>query len=104
MVLHVGPQDSVKSVPSKSPFLIKIETFLKMKNIRYCREYEDPDSVDSGGLVGKSAPISPWVTFRGAKITDSEVAVQHLVDAFNIQEMEEATSEQVCGTDTMPIV
>ena len=101
-MLHVGAQDASHSsspaIPSKSPFLIKMETFLRMNDIAYERvskddEEENEDFVKNNNT--KSAASSSWVSFNGAKITDSEVAIEMLSKAFRVEEKLGFSAEQV---------
>ena len=106
MVLHVGARDSPASsaTPSKSPFLIKIETFLRMNDIAYAKvSTDDEDETRGGGgpsfakvINGRNsnAASTSWVTFKGAVITDSEVAIEVLSKAFRVAEKRRFTAEQ----------
>ena len=103
VVLHVGWQDSPASpaTPSKSPFLVKIETFLRMNDIAYAKV-----SAGEGGAsfakvmngrnnnAAAAATATSWVTFKGAVITDPEVAIDVLSRAFRVAEKLRFTAEQ----------
>ena len=110
VILHIGAQDashSSPSIPSKSPFLIKIETFLRMNDIAYERVsddvHEEDEDFTKNNNVNKAASSS-WVSFNGSKITDSEVAIEVLSKAFGVQEKLGFSAEQVrqwahCGSE-----
>ena len=100
VILHVGAQDashSSPSIPSKSPFLIKIETFLRMSAIAYERVHKDEEDEDfvKNNNINSAMPASSWVSFNGAKITDSEVAIEVLSKAFRVEEKLGFSAEQV---------
>ena len=97
MILHVGAQDashSSSTIPSKSPFLIKIETFLRMNDIAYEKVPTDEDDEEMEDL-NKNNNASSWVSFNGSKITDSEVAIEVLSKAFRVEEKLGFSAEQV---------
>ena len=109
VILYVGAQDASHScspsIPSKSPFLIKMETFLRMNDIAYERVSKDEDEENenfsqNNNIKGATpAASSSWVSFNGAKITDSEVAIEMLSKAFRVEEKLGFSAEQVRQTD-----
>ena len=101
VILHVGAQDASRgdlTMPSRSPFLIKMETFLRMNDIAYERADEE-DNMNNDSVKNNNAnSASSWVSFNGAKITDSEVAIEVLSKAHGVQEKLGFSAEQVRGT------
>jgi len=71
VVLHGFPRP--KTLPSASPFILKVETFLRMGHIKY--EY---DSTEPFGPTGKA----PWISLNGEHISDSEFIIEHLIAKF----------------------
>ena len=63
------------SVPSISPFVIKLETYLRMAGINYVNNYD--------GKFSKKGKI-PWISFDGQEIADSSFCIQYLNKKFNI--------------------
>jgi len=65
-------------VPSLSPFVLKLETFLRMTKIPYT--YDD-NPLNSFGPKGKT----PWISLNGEHIADSQVCIEYLTKKFNVQ-------------------
>ena len=55
---------------SLSPFIVKLETFLRMANIKYVNDFDFPKSPNT--------LKSPWITFNGEDIADSQVIIETL--------------------------
>jgi hypothetical protein len=64
-----------------------------MNGIKYETDFVKV-SPGGGGGNGRSSSSSPWVTFNGANITDSEVAIEHISKAFNVDSGKNFTLEQ----------
>jgi len=81
-------------VPSLSPFVLKLETFLRMTKIPYT--YDD-SPINSFGPKGKT----PWISLNGEHIADSQVCIEYLTKKFNVEwngrysEKEKATARLV---------
>ncbi len=67
VILHQYPPG--KSIPSLSPFCLKLETFLRMNKI----PYENVHSFK----VGKKGKM-PWIEYKGEKVADSNFIIDHL--------------------------
>lgn len=67
VVLHGFPEGV--TCPNISPFVLKLETYLRMAKIPYEVDKTDPISVK-----GKS----PWITLNGEHIADSQLCVEYL--------------------------
>ncbi|XP_065071184.1 failed axon connections homolog [Rhopilema esculentum] len=73
VILHQFPP--VASVPSLSPFCLKLETFLRMNKI----PYENVHSLK----VGKKGKM-PWIEYKGERISDSSFIIDYLNKTFEI--------------------
>jgi len=71
VVLHCLP--TAKNSPNGSPFVVKLETYLKMANIPY-----EVDVKDFFGMKGKT----PWITLNGEHIADSQMCIEFLAKKF----------------------
>ena len=60
---------------SLSPFVTKLETFLRVTDLRYICEYEFPNHPETG--------TSPWITINGQDVADSQLSVEYLMKRFN---------------------
>ena len=60
---------------SLSPFVTKLETFLRVADLRYICEYEFPNHPETG--------TSPWITINGQDVADSQLSVEYLMKRFN---------------------
>ena len=60
---------------SVSPFVIKLETFLRVAKIKY-----EFDNKDPFGKLGKT----PWITFNGRDITDSQLCLEYISQILDI--------------------
>jgi len=67
VIFHGIPRG--RRVPTGSPFVLKLETYLKVANIPY-----KLDPVDSFGPTGKT----PWISYNGEHVGDSHFAIQYL--------------------------
>lgn len=72
VVLHMFGRG--KNCPNLSPFVLKLETYLRMADIKYEIDFEEPL-----GSKGKS----PWITLNGQEFTDSQLIMEHLAVQFN---------------------
>ncbi|KAK8394504.1 hypothetical protein O3P69_006587 [Scylla paramamosain] len=72
VVLHMFVRG--KNLPNLSPFVLKLETYLRMADIKYEVDYEEPM-----GSKGKS----PWITLNGQDLADSQFVMEHLASKFN---------------------
>ena len=59
--------------PNLSPFPMKVETYLRMADIKYVNDFESPM-----GPKGKS----PWITINGQDLSDSQLALEYLAKKF----------------------
>ncbi|KAK3851649.1 hypothetical protein Pcinc_041719 [Petrolisthes cinctipes] len=67
VVLHMFQRG--KYAPSVSPYVIKLEMYLRMSDIQYQIDYDEPL-----GPKGKS----PWITLNGEDIADSQIIIEKL--------------------------
>lgn len=68
VVLHQF--DRGTTIPNLSPFALKLETYMRMTNIKYIVDIEEP----MGSVRGKC----PWITLNGEEFSDSELIMDHL--------------------------
>ena len=83
VVLHQFPRASY--CPNPSPYPIKIETFLRMAGIKYINDFDEYMSPK-----GKS----PWITFKGINVSDSQLAMEYLSKKLDIDLDKNLTKEQ----------
>lgn len=58
-----------RKVPTPSPFVLKLETYLRMAKIAY-----EVDKSDIWGPKGKT----PWISINGQHVSDSQLIVEFL--------------------------
>jgi len=63
------------NVPSASPFVMKLQTYLRMAKI--------PHKIDSKNNFGPKGKI-PWVSLNGRHLGDSELIISHLNEHFSV--------------------
>ncbi|XP_063606667.1 failed axon connections homolog [Penaeus indicus] len=73
VVLHSTPRG--RFAPNMSPFVIKLETFLRMAKIPYKVDFEEPF-----GPKGKT----PWITLNGEELTDSQLVMAELTRRYEL--------------------
>ena len=73
VVLHSFPRGN--SCLSLTPFPLKLETYLRMNNIKYVTEFKH--------FIGPKGK-TPWITLNGTDIADSQLALEHLAQHFQI--------------------
>nr|XP_045603775.1 failed axon connections homolog [Procambarus clarkii]XP_045603776.1 failed axon connections homolog [Procambarus clarkii]XP_045603777.1 failed axon connections homolog [Procambarus clarkii] len=83
VVLHMF--DRGRYCPNLSPFVVKLETYLRMAEIPYQVDYEEPF-----GPKGKS----PWITLNGEEIGDSQLIMEKLGPLYNKDFSSTLTQEQ----------
>ncbi|XP_043190776.1 failed axon connections homolog [Amphibalanus amphitrite] len=83
VVLHQFERGT--NMPNLSPFALKLETFLRMANIQYVVDTEEPQ-----GVRGKC----PWITINGEELSDSELIMDYLTKHFNNPIPEQLTPAQ----------
>ena len=64
VILHQFPR--ARYCPNPSPYPIKLETFLRLHDINYVNDFEEPMS-DKGK--------SPWITLNGENVADSQIII-----------------------------
>lgn len=72
VILHGFPRG--KTCPNLSPFVLKVETYLRMTGISY-----KVDTTDTIGPKGKT----PWISLNGQHIPDSQFIIQFLNRKFD---------------------
>lgn len=83
VILHQFPRGTV--IPSISPFVLKLETYLRMSKIPY-----ENDFSDWSGPKGKC----PYITLNGEDIGDSQLIIEFLNKKFNINLSSKLSSEE----------
>ncbi|XP_012940027.2 failed axon connections homolog [Aplysia californica] len=73
--------------PSLSPFPLKLETFLRMAKIQYMNDHSHRMS---------SKGKTPWMTFNGQPIADSQFCVEHLKTYFDL-DLDKGLSKEQCA-------
>lgn len=67
VVVHALPKGRL--TPNISPFVMKLETYLRLASIPYEVDYVEP--------LGPKGQC-PWVTFNGQELADSQLVIEHL--------------------------
>ncbi|CAL8096749.1 unnamed protein product [Orchesella dallaii] len=75
VILH-GMYGNSEVLPTPSPFVLKLETYLRLVNIPY-----ELDKVDIWGPKGKT----PWISYDGKHLADSQFIVEFLSNEFGKQ-------------------
>ena len=73
VILHQFPRGL--RAPSASPFALKLETWLRMANIKYQNEH---------GYEFSSKGKVPFITLNGEEIADSQFCIEFLSKKFNV--------------------
>ena len=73
VVLHCFPRGN--SCLSLTPFPLKLETYLRMNNLKYVTEFKH--------FIGPKGK-TPWITINGMDIADSQLAIEFLSEHFKI--------------------
>lgn len=73
VVLHQF--SSGKYCPNLSPFVLKLESFLRLSNIKYVVDLTTP--------FGPKRKC-PWITINGEDLADSQFIVEYLTQRFNV--------------------
>ena len=93
VVLHLFSRGN--TCISLTPFVIKVELFLRMNNIKYVTE-----TTYYVGTKGKT----PWITFNAKNIADSQLIVEHLSKHFGIDMTSHLTAENKAIARSMRIL
>ena len=72
--------------PNGSPYPIKLETYLRMHQIKYVVDYEEPMSPK-----GKT----PWITINGKSIADTQLCIEYLSKKFELNPFPGLTENEV---------
>ncbi|KAK3871266.1 hypothetical protein Pcinc_023581 [Petrolisthes cinctipes] len=84
-----------KHCPNLSPFALKVETFLRLANIKY-----EVDSKSPYGPKGKC----PWITINGEDVADSEFVLDNLTQRFNINLESHLSTQQVASLEAVRVL
>ena len=83
VVLHMFSRG--RDTPNPSPFPIKLETYLRIAGIKYIEDFTQPMS---------SKGKTPWITFNGYEIADSQLCLEHLTKVLGKDLSAHLTDEQ----------
>ncbi|XP_042863715.1 failed axon connections homolog [Penaeus japonicus] len=93
VVLHIFSRGY--TCPSLSPFVIKLETYLRMADIPYQVDYEEPM-----GPKGKS----PWITLNGEDMADSQLIMERLGPKFQKDLSSHLTAQEKAVAHSMRVM
>ncbi|KAL7633401.1 UNVERIFIED_CONTAM: hypothetical protein RMT77_016272 [Armadillidium vulgare] len=93
VVLHGFPRSKV--CPNLSPYVLKLETYLRVAGIKY-----KFDSVHVIGPKGKS----PWITLNGKDYSDSQLIIEFLGEKFQKNLSSRLSEEQKAVSRAMLIM
>ncbi|CAL4112250.1 unnamed protein product [Meganyctiphanes norvegica] len=85
-----------KTCPNISPFALKVESFLRVANIKYKVEEEKTH----GPTRGKC----PWITFNGDEVEDSELIINYLTKNFDIHLDDHLTTKKKANLHALRIL
>ncbi|XP_071545191.1 failed axon connections homolog [Panulirus ornatus] len=72
VVLHGFPRERFS--PGTSPYVLKLETYLRLAKIPYVMDFTEP--------LGPKG-LSPWITLNGEEFADSQLVIEHLGRQYN---------------------
>ncbi|EDV29345.1 Failed axon connections-like protein [Trichoplax sp. H2] len=75
-VVRLHQFNACRPLPSCSPFVMKLETYLRMAKIKYCNDF----SMTFGKRKGKI----PWIELNGEEIEDTNFIMDHLNEFFQV--------------------
>jgi len=93
VILHGFPPG--KTIANASPFVLKLQTFMRMANIKY-----EMDVTDSFGPKGKS----PWISLNGQHVSDSEFIIEHLTKKFDVNLNKSHSDKQLAIASSLRIL
>ena len=74
VIFHIFPRNPLS--PSMSPFVLKLETFLRMHDVKY--------KVDHTYPMNPVTQKSPWITFNGEDVADSQHIMEFLSEKLSL--------------------
>lgn len=83
VVLHGAGAGS--TVVNPSPYVLKLQTFMRMANIEFVHDYKNP--------VGRKRKM-PWIELDGKDYCDSTFIIEFLTEKYNVQIDSHLTDEQ----------
>eukprot|EP01084_Bolivina_argentea_P054969 100803_1 len=95
VILHMFPRYTF-NIPSQSPFVIKLESFLRLYKIKYVCDYK----YYFHPITNKT----PWITFNGKHYYDSELIVEYLCKYFNVDINQKLNNKQIATAYSMSIM
>lgn len=93
VVLHMFPRG--RFCPNLSPFVLKLETYLRMAEVPYQVDFEEPL-----GPKGKS----PWISLNGEEIGDSQLIMEMLGPKYGKDFSSHLSTEQLAIARAMRIM
>jgi len=87
IIVHRFP--SASTLPNASPFVIKLETYLRMTKIPY-----EIDEVDFMSVKGKC----PWITLNGDHVADSQLCIEYLAKKYKKTVGDYSPQQRAIGT------
>ena len=60
-----------------SPFGLKLETWLRLHDIKYKPDHDYPSHHETSK--------SPWISYNGDEVTDSQLIIEYLTDKMGLQ-------------------
>ncbi|XP_042867419.1 failed axon connections homolog [Penaeus japonicus] len=93
VLVHALPKGRL--APNVSPFVLKLETYLRLAKIPYQLDFDEPL-----GPKGKS----PWVTWNGEDIADSQVIIERLGRHYGKDFTSKLTAEQQAAARSLTLM
>lgn len=85
--VHVLPRGTVKNIPNGSPFVVKLETWLRMVKINH-------EVVETMAMSRATRQI-PYIFHKGKEITDSNLIIEYLEKEFGVDPSEGLNEQQL---------
>ena len=74
VILHMFPRNALS--PSLSPYALKLETFLRMHDVKYKVEHNVP--------IHPGTKKCPWITLNGEDVADSQQIIEYLTETLSL--------------------
>jgi len=74
VIFHIFPRNALS--PSMSPYVLKLETFMRMHDVKYKVDHSIPMHPDTNKC--------PWITLNGEDVADSQLIMEFLSEKLSL--------------------